>query len=155
TARIRGLAGGAGAVPVQSLSAPEPDRGRPSSTTGRPSLPAWSGSGRSSSWSRTPRRLRRSGRGLEEGRTQRCTGWGPRARPWCRAKPGWRPRQVIEGEFSERYLSAPPAERQAGEAWVFRRGDQVVVKPGGFLLRQTKKEVGTPRGNRTDSAVGT
>jgi dCTP deaminase len=52
------------------------------------------------------------------------------------------------GEFSEAYLIDPPeeaatdAERQ--QQRVCRRGRQVIVKPGGFLLWQTKERVGTP-----------
>lgn len=51
-------------------------------------------------------------------------------------------------EFSEQYLIAPPEERQASaEEKVTRRGEQVIIKPGGFLLWQTKEEVGTPKDN--------
>jgi deoxycytidine triphosphate deaminase len=48
--------------------------------------------------------------------------------------------------FSEKYLMDPP-ERPEPDALVFRRGPEVIVKPGGFLLWQTKEKVGTPREN--------
>jgi dCTP deaminase len=38
------------------------------------------------------------------------------------------------------YRAAPPEE----EVKVFRRGDEIIVRPGGFLLWQTKEQVGTP-----------
>jgi dCTP deaminase len=46
------------------------------------------------------------------------------------------------GEFSEEYLMPPPME--CPEAKVCLRGRQVIVRPGGFLLWQTKEVVGTP-----------
>lgn len=46
------------------------------------------------------------------------------------------------GEFSEEYLMPPPDE--CPDAKVCRRGRQVIVRPGGFLLWQTKEVVGTP-----------
>jgi dCTP deaminase len=47
----------------------------------------------------------------------------------------------VWAEFSERYLMDPPTDSSAP---VYRRDDKVVVKPGGFLLWQTKERVGTP-----------
>jgi dCTP deaminase len=47
------------------------------------------------------------------------------------------------GEFSEEYLIPPPAE--CPEAKVCLRGAKVIVRPGGFLLWQTKEVVGTPK----------
>jgi dCTP deaminase len=47
-------------------------------------------------------------------------------------------------KFSKKYLMAPPDDPAPAEAKVFRRGPEVVVKPGGFLLWQTKEKVGTP-----------
>lgn len=44
-------------------------------------------------------------------------------------------------EFAPKYL-IPPSTDPA--QLVFRRGDQVIIKPGGFLLWQTKEWVGTP-----------
>jgi dCTP deaminase len=44
-------------------------------------------------------------------------------------------------KFSGKYLMDPPDDSQA---LVFRRGSEVVVKPRGFLLWQTKEVVGTP-----------
>jgi dCTP deaminase len=47
------------------------------------------------------------------------------------------------GDFSEEYLMPPPAE--SPEAKVCLRGPAVIIRPGGFLLWQTKEVVGTPR----------
>jgi dCTP deaminase len=47
-------------------------------------------------------------------------------------------------EFAPKYL-IPPTENSTHN--VFRRHNQVVVKPGGFLLWQTKEIVGTPEQN--------
>jgi dCTP deaminase len=44
-------------------------------------------------------------------------------------------------EFSPKYLIKPPEDHNQK---VFRRGKQIIIKPGGFLLWQTKEEVGTP-----------
>jgi dCTP deaminase len=44
-------------------------------------------------------------------------------------------------EFSPKYLIAPPEDPGAD---VFRRHDQIIIKPRGFLLWQTKEIVGTP-----------
>jgi dCTP deaminase len=44
-------------------------------------------------------------------------------------------------EFAPKYRK-PPSENHAEN--VFRRGNQIIVKPGGFLLWQTKEWVGTP-----------
>lgn len=48
-------------------------------------------------------------------------------------------------QFGEEYLINPP-EESSGTAseLVLRRGNQIIVKPGGFLLWQTKEKVGTP-----------
>lgn len=43
--------------------------------------------------------------------------------------------------FAEKYQISPPEDPLKA---VFRRGKQVVVKPGGFLLWPTKGKVGTP-----------
>jgi dCTP deaminase len=52
------------------------------------------------------------------------------------------------GEFSERYLIDPPEEAGDEQAYalqrVCRRGPQVIVKSGGFVLWTTKERVGTP-----------
>jgi dCTP deaminase len=54
------------------------------------------------------------------------------------------------GRFSEEYLIDPPEEgaedSRQGQP-VCRRGRQVIVKPGGFLLWTTKERVGTPPAN--------
>jgi len=47
-------------------------------------------------------------------------------------------------DFSAEYLIPPPADDSAD---VYRRGDDIVIKPGGFLLWQTLEIVGTPRAN--------
>ena len=46
-------------------------------------------------------------------------------------------------KFSGKFLISPPPETTAGSK-VFRRGNDIVVKNGGFLLWQTKERVGTP-----------
>jgi len=49
------------------------------------------------------------------------------------------------GEFAERYLIPPPPEESADpDIRVVLRGKQVIVRPLGFLLWQTKERVGTP-----------
>ena len=52
-------------------------------------------------------------------------------------------------DYSDRYLVSPPDERDAPEgARVLRRGNQeILVRPGGFVLWQTKEEIGTPSKN--------
>jgi len=52
------------------------------------------------------------------------------------------------GEFSTRYLAAPPNYDPAdNDRRVGVRGDQVIVKPEGFLLWQTREKIGTPPEN--------
>jgi len=52
------------------------------------------------------------------------------------------------GEFSEEHLKPPPNYvRGNKDQLVSRRGPQIIVRPGGFLLWQTKEEVGTPLDN--------
>jgi dCTP deaminase len=59
--------------------------------------------------------------------------------------------RFLYGEFSEAYLINPPEEAQSDEERqqqrVCRRGRQVIVKPGGFVLWLTKEWVGTPVSN--------
>lgn len=50
-------------------------------------------------------------------------------------------------DFSRRYLRSPPDYECEDSQPVGRRGKQVIVKPGGFLLWQTKEVVGTPDKN--------
>jgi dCTP deaminase len=45
------------------------------------------------------------------------------------------------GDFSRKYLTAVPGE---ADSLVFRRDREVIIKPTGFLLWQTKERVGTP-----------
>ena len=48
------------------------------------------------------------------------------------------------GDFSRRFLSTPPDfNNQSGEL-VQKRGNQIIVRTGGFLLWQTREVVGTP-----------
>jgi dCTP deaminase len=47
-------------------------------------------------------------------------------------------------DFARLYLMAPPADHDQP---VFRRGSEIIVKPGGFLLWQTKEVVGTRSGD--------
>lgn len=49
-------------------------------------------------------------------------------------------------EFAPKYLKPPPTD---ASQLVFRRGGQIIVKPGGFLLWQTKEWVGTPEEGAT------
>lgn len=52
------------------------------------------------------------------------------------------------GAMSRKYLTPPPLEKNADEKdRVFRRDRSVVLRPGGFLLWQTKEVVGTPEKN--------
>jgi dCTP deaminase len=52
------------------------------------------------------------------------------------------------GRFSGEYLTSPPEYRHGDKTdKVCKRGNQVLVRPGGFLLWQTKEEVGTPLEN--------
>ena len=52
------------------------------------------------------------------------------------------------GDFAEEYLIAPPKyKRDDRSERVCRRGDEVLVRPGGFLLWQTKEKLGTPPSN--------
>lgn len=46
--------------------------------------------------------------------------------------------------FGQKYLIDPPTDPSQP---VFRRGDEIVVKPSGFLLWQTRQELGTPEDN--------
>jgi deoxycytidine triphosphate deaminase len=51
-------------------------------------------------------------------------------------------------QFAGKYLTAPPEEDPGDQVTrVFRRGRQVLIRPGGFLLWQTKERVGTPKDN--------
>lgn len=47
-------------------------------------------------------------------------------------------------KFGGKYLVPPPLEGASKDAKVFRRGADIIVKNGGFLLWQTKERVGTP-----------
>jgi dCTP deaminase len=53
--------------------------------------------------------------------------------------------------FSGTYLVPPPDEspdpKKRDKQLVCRRGNQIIVKPGGFLLWMTKEKVGTPQVN--------
>lgn len=56
------------------------------------------------------------------------------------------------GTISRKYLVPPPTEKEIREkdlnnVLVFKRDDHVVLRPGGFLLWQTKEVVGTPDTN--------
>jgi len=55
--------------------------------------------------------------------------------------------EVRIGKFDWRLFSKnliPVPADHSGNATVYRRGDEIVIKPQGFLLWQTKEEVGTP-----------
>jgi dCTP deaminase len=47
-------------------------------------------------------------------------------------------------DFSDRFLKLVPQQKAAPDDLVQRRGDEVIVRPMGFLLWQTREEVGTP-----------
>jgi dCTP deaminase len=51
------------------------------------------------------------------------------------------------GKFSEKYLIQPPEEDGTRNQTDCRRGEQVIVRTGGFLLWATKEWVGTPTKN--------
>lgn len=50
-------------------------------------------------------------------------------------------------EFSGKYLSTPPAYQSDPKQTVGLRGDEIIIKPQGFLLWQTVERVGTPDTN--------
>jgi dCTP deaminase len=47
------------------------------------------------------------------------------------------------GDFGSDYLCAPPPYKEHKDQLVGRRGDEIILKTGGFLLWQTKEIVGT------------
>jgi deoxycytidine triphosphate deaminase len=50
--------------------------------------------------------------------------------------------------FAEEYLIPPPSYKpRSYDDRVCRRGDEVLIRPGGFLLWQTKEKIGTPKHN--------
>jgi deoxycytidine triphosphate deaminase len=52
------------------------------------------------------------------------------------------------GAFAEEYLIPPPTHNRKSSAdKVCRRGDEVLIRPGGFLLWQTKEKIGNPLNN--------
>jgi deoxycytidine triphosphate deaminase len=52
------------------------------------------------------------------------------------------------GAFAEEYLIPPPNYKQDKyDDRVCQRGEEVLVRPGGFLLWQTKEKIGTPLHN--------
>lgn len=54
----------------------------------------------------------------------------------------------VYASFAERYLIDPPEPQgDESELRVFRRGPEIIVRTGGFLLWQTKELVGTPKKN--------
>lgn len=50
-------------------------------------------------------------------------------------------------DFSRRYLRDPPPYDKSPSQFVGIRGSEIVIKPGGFLLWQTRETVGTPDTN--------
>jgi len=50
-------------------------------------------------------------------------------------------------QFTLKYATAPPAFSQVGDALVMRRGDQIIVRPMGFVLWSTEEKVGTTEDN--------
>jgi dCTP deaminase len=52
------------------------------------------------------------------------------------------------GKFSRKYLVNPPAWNRDDDApLVSRRADEIIIRPLGFVLWQTKEEIGTPPQN--------
>lgn len=52
------------------------------------------------------------------------------------------------GKISERYLKPPPREADATDGdQVFRREQNIIIRPGGFALWQTREVIGTPEEN--------
>lgn len=65
---------------------------------------------------------------------------------------GWSDRELNiarmnYGEISRCYLISPPKESETSDSKVFVRENAVVLRPGGFLLWQTREIVGTPAEN--------
>jgi dCTP deaminase len=52
--------------------------------------------------------------------------------------------QINYGNLSRLYHVPPPADGDA-DTKVVRRGRQIIVRPGGFVLWQTKETIGTPK----------
>jgi dCTP deaminase len=68
-----------------------------------------------------------------------------------RKRPELRIAQYKLGAFGGDYLIAPPNEKGSKDAdLVVTRGSQVIVRPFGFLLWQTKEVVGTNRDKNAD-----
>jgi dCTP deaminase len=63
-----------------------------------------------------------------------------------RARPELRVGRYKLVSFS-RYLMDPPPHREGGDDLVCRRGNEVIVRTGGFLLWPTREVVGTPLDN--------
>lgn len=59
-------------------------------------------------------------------------------------RPELRIGQYQLGPFSGRYLTSPPPFDAGSIAPVQKRGNEIIVRTGGFLLWQTKEKVGTP-----------
>lgn len=62
---------------------------------------------------------------------------------------GDQPRELRIGKFdyrifSPKYLIAPSEENSQEKQLVFRRGHEIVIRPGALLLWQTKEIIGTP-----------
>ena len=50
------------------------------------------------------------------------------------------------GDLSKKFLVGPPDGKPADiDQKVYRKGDEILIRPGGFLLWQTKEIVGTPK----------
>jgi dCTP deaminase len=47
-------------------------------------------------------------------------------------------------QVSGKYLKPVPQQHEAGNALVFARAQEVVIRPNGFVLWSTREEVGTP-----------
>jgi dCTP deaminase len=55
--------------------------------------------------------------------------------------------RINYGQISSSYLVTPPTQRDSPNALVFKRDGCVILRPGGFLLWQTKEKIGTPENN--------
>ena len=55
--------------------------------------------------------------------------------------------RMTYGIASRQFLIEPPREADVGDGLVFRREDAIILRPYGFVVWQTKEEVGTPDEN--------
>jgi deoxycytidine triphosphate deaminase len=49
------------------------------------------------------------------------------------------------GDISRQFLISPPDHKPSSAQPVYRKGDEIFIRPNGFLLWQTKEIIGTPK----------